>query len=127
MRPTQLVAFAIACSPFAAFAAGEVICQKPGGRDIAPIQEAIKQDEAMAAGFDATATACVHGTVECDDARIRCGNLLTETLREQVRFDEGAYLRDMLVLFSGQHYTMQTPVPAAPPLTPSSSPPTSPR
>jgi len=114
----HLVAFATLATslPLTAFGA-DVVCQKPGGRDVAPISEAIKQDEAMAAAFDATALACVHGTIECDDARLRCGNLLTETLREQVRFDEGAYLRDMLVLFSGQHYNMQTPVPAAPPLT----------
>jgi hypothetical protein len=102
--------------PSAALAA-DVVCQKPGGRDVSAISQAIQQDEAMAAAFDATAAACVHGTTECDDQRVKCGNLLTETLREQVRFDEGAYLRDMLVLFSGQHYTMQTPVPTAPPLT----------
>lgn len=108
--------FLLSLLPLTASAA-DAVCQKPGGRDIAPIQEAIKQDEAMAAAFDATSMACVHGTVECDDSRLRCGNLLTETLRDQVRFDEGAYLRDMLVLFSGQHYNMQTPVPSAPPLT----------
>ncbi len=102
--------------PLSALAA-DVVCQKPGGRDVSAISTSIQQDEAMAAMFDATATACVHGTTECDDQRVKCGNLLTETLREQVRFDEGAYLRDMLVLFSGQHYNMQTPVPSAPPLT----------
>jgi len=40
---------------------------------------------------------------------------LTATLQQQLSFDEGAYLRDMLIAYAGQQYRMSVPIASAPP------------
>src|SRR5581483_10903067 len=92
--------------------AAENPCDQPRPRDVGPLLTAIGQDDVMAAQFDATATACNAGiSVECDKARLRCGELLTQTLQKQVSVDDGMWLRDMLLPFQNQRYALVAQIP----------------
>ena len=76
-------------------------CPRPNVRTTNALVTAIAQDEVMANGFETAAAACASEGISCDEAKVRCGQLLTTTLQQQLSFDEGAYLRDMLITFIG--------------------------
>lgn len=114
-RWSWLLGCAVGVVGATAFAADP--CVKPAARPTQALQEAIAQDDAMAAAFDAAALACTNPGQACDDARLKCGNLLTNTLQKQVTFDEGMWLRDMLLAYGGQQYKMTAPIPVGTPLT----------
>ncbi len=101
---------------FALPAFAQLECPKPAPRPLIALQSAISQDESMAQAFDLAAAGCVHSDMTCDEARAKCGGSLTATLQKQLNFDEGAYLRDMLIAYQGQQYRMATPIPSAAPL-----------
>ncbi len=92
-------------------------CPRPNFRTTNAIVTALAQDEVMASGFEATAAACASDSISCDEAKVRCGQLLTTTLQQQLSFDEGAYLRDMLIAYAGQQYRMAVSIASAPALT----------
>ena len=92
-------------------------CPRPNVRTTNALVTAIGQDEVMAAGFETAAAACATEGVGCDEAKVKCGTQLTITLQQQLSFDEGAYLRDMLVTYAGQQYRMSVPIASAPALT----------
>ncbi len=114
-RPT-LVHLAIALCLNSGLAFGQE-CPRPNVRTTNALVNAIAQDEVMASGFENAAAACVHEGTSCDEAKVRCGQLLTATLQQQLSFDEGAYLRDMLIAYAGQQYRMTVPIAAAAALT----------
>jgi hypothetical protein len=80
-------------------------CDAPGARDLKPLQAAIASDEAVGAAFEATALACPPVPAEgCDAQKLKCGESLTQNLKKMVGFDEGAWVRDMLLPYLGQSY-----------------------
>jgi hypothetical protein len=112
----KILSAAAACL-LSSLALAQQECVKPAPRPTIPIATAIGQDESMAQSFELAAAACTTETIGCDDARSKCGASLTQTLQRQIGFDEGAYLRDMLIAYQGQQYRMSTPIPAASALT----------
>jgi hypothetical protein len=97
--------------PLRALAADNT-CDQPRPRDVAPLLTAIQQDDVMSAQFEVTSTACNAGiSIECDKARLKCGELLTQTLQKQVGVDDGMWLRDMLLPFQGQRYALIAQIP----------------
>jgi hypothetical protein len=59
----------------------------------------------MAATFLKTSQACQMAQSDaCDAMRLECSNQLATTLKAQVGFDDGAYLRDMLMPYAGLTY-----------------------
>ncbi len=81
-------------------------CETPRVRDTAPLVAAIAQDRVMAQTFTKAATTCAERGEACDQARLECAALLTSTIQRQVGFDEGQWLRDMLLPFNGGSYPM---------------------
>lgn len=80
-------------------------CDAPGARDLGPLKAAIASDDAVGAAFDATANACPPVPAEgCDAQKLKCGETLTKNLKQMVGFDEGAWVRDMLLPYLGQSY-----------------------
>lgn len=80
-------------------------CEVPRLRDTAPLAAAIAQDKAMAQTFLRASEACQMSQSDaCDAARLECGNNLAATLKAQVGFDDGAWLRDMLLPYGGLSY-----------------------
>ncbi len=90
-------------------------CPRPQVRTTNALVTAIAQDEVMANGFENAAAVCATEGQACDEAKVRCGQLLTTTLQQQLSFDEGAYLRDMLIAYAGQQYRMTVPIASVPP------------
>ncbi|MDX2014747.1 MAG: hypothetical protein SFW67_31405 [Myxococcaceae bacterium] len=81
------------------------VCETPRVRDLAPLATAIGQDKAMAQTFLKTSQACQMAQSDaCDAARLECSNQLASTLKAQVGFDDGAWLRDMLLPYGGLSY-----------------------
>lgn len=115
-RPTLVHIAALALSLGSAAAAAQE-CPRPNVRTTNALVTAIGQDEVMANGFETAAAACVTESASCDEAKVRCGQLLTTTLQQQLSFDEGAYLRDMLIAYQGQQYRMMVPIAAPAALT----------
>ena len=112
---THLVAVALCLN--AGFAEAAEECPRPNVRTTNALVTAIALDETMATGFDTAATACNKEGPACDEAKVKCGTVLTTTMQQQLSFDEGAYLRDMLIAYAGQQYKMIPPIPAGMPLT----------
>lgn len=81
-------------------------CEPPRVRDTAPLVAAIAQDKVMALTFTKAATACAERGEACDQARLECATLLSSTIQKQVGFDEGQWLRDMLLPYDGGSYPM---------------------
>lgn len=80
-------------------------CEAPRVRDTVPLNAAIQQDKAMAQVFLKASQACQMAQSDaCDAARLECSNQLASTLKAQVGFDDGAWLRDMLLPYSGLSY-----------------------
>jgi hypothetical protein len=81
------------------------VCETPRVRDLAPLAAAVAQDKAMAQMFLKASQACQMSQSDaCDAARLECSNQLASTLKAQVGFDEGAWLRDMLLPYGGLAY-----------------------
>ena len=100
LRLTTLAGALVATASFAAEP-----CDAPGARDLKPLQAAIASDEAVGAAFEATANACPPVPAEgCDAQKLKCGESLTQNLKRMVGFDEGAWVRDMLLPYLGQSY-----------------------
>ena len=76
---------------------------------------AMTQDRQVAAGLQKAAGVCGADTDACDQARLECGTLLAATLKAQVGFDEGAWLRDLLMPYLGQSYPLSRQFSATPP------------
>ena len=79
-------------------------CDVPRSRDTGALTMAVAQDRQVAAAFQKASAACVKDSESCDQARLECGTLLASTLKLQVGFDEGAWLRDLLMPYLGQTY-----------------------
>jgi hypothetical protein len=79
-------------------------CETPRLHDTAPLATASAQDKVLATSFNKAATACVERGDACDQARVECGGLLTALLQKQTGFDEGIWLRDLLLPYLGQQY-----------------------
>src|SRR5436190_862714 len=91
-------------APAAAAAAPEA-CDASGARDLKPLQTAIASDEAVASAFEATANACPPvPEAGCDEQKLKCDESLTQNLRRMIGFDEGTWVRDMLLPYLGQSY-----------------------
>lgn len=91
--------------PALAFAQKPVPCETPRVRDVAPLTAAIAQDKAMAQVFLKASQSCQMAQSDaCDAVRIECGTQLAATLKAQVGFDDGAWLRDMLLPYGGFYY-----------------------
>ncbi len=73
-------------------------------RETQSLSTAIASDRQMAQRFADTAKACASPGDLCDSARLACGTMLTATVKGQVSFDEGAWLRDMMLPYLGQTY-----------------------
>lgn len=116
MKSSALTSLVVASLAASASASAQE-CPRPVPRPLIALQTATSQDESMAQAFDLAAAGCIHEDLTCDDARTRCGESLTQTLQKQLSFDEGAFLRDMLIAYQGQQYRMATPIPSAAPLT----------
>lgn len=88
-------------------------CAAPRVRDTAPLAEAAAQDKSMSLTFTKTAAICAERGPACDTARTECGAQLAALIQKQVTFDEGAWLRDMLLPYDGQQYPMTRQFPPA--------------
>lgn len=86
-------------------------CELPRIRETQTLTAAIGGDRQMALRFSDTAKACATPGDLCDSARLACGTMLTSTVKGQVSFDEGAWLRDMLLPYLGQTYLPARPLP----------------
>lgn len=114
MRPLTLSILALLTATGAGAAEP---CEASAARDLKPLQAAIAADEAVAAAFEATANACPPVPLEsCDPQKLKCGETLTANLKKAIGFDEGVWVRDMLLPYLGQSYkptvvlpTMVTP------------------
>jgi len=86
-------------------ALAQVTCEAPRIRETTSLATAVSQDKAMAATFLKTSNACQMAESDaCDAARLECGTQLATTLKAQVGFDDGAWLRDMLLPYAGLTY-----------------------
>ena len=83
-------------------------CEPPRVRDTAPLVAAIAQDRVLAQAFTKAATSCAEPGEACTAARLECSTLLASTIQKQVSFDEGVWLRDMLLPYNGGTYPMGT-------------------
>ncbi|MBL8957075.1 MAG: hypothetical protein JNK82_40250 [Myxococcaceae bacterium] len=85
-------------------------CDQPRPRDTAALLKAIQEDDAMASTFDVTSGACSAESAACDAQKLKCNDQLTTMLQRQVNVDNGTWLRDMLLPFNGQRYTMSSTI-----------------
>jgi hypothetical protein len=81
-------------------------CEPPRNRDTAPLATAAAQDKVVANAFEKAATTCAERGPACDQARMECGSLVATIIQKQVGFDDGIWLRDMLLPYQGQSYAM---------------------
>lgn len=81
-------------------------CEAPRVRDTAPLVNAMAQDKVLGLTFTKAAGICAERGEACDAARLECSTMLTSTIQKQVGFDEGQWLRDMLLPFNGANYPM---------------------
>src|SRR3954470_23260340 len=98
MKSPHRLALAVAALCLSQVASAQE-CPRPGIRPPLPLQQAISQDESMAQAFEVAAGVCTSENFTCDEARSKCGTQLTLTLQKQLSFDEGGYLRDMLIAY----------------------------
>lgn len=83
-------------------------CEAPRVRDTAALMAATAQDRVLAQTFTKAATSCAAPGEACTAARLECTTLLNSTIQKQVSFDEGMWLRDMLLPYLGGSYPMTT-------------------
>lgn len=81
-------------------------CEAPRVRDTAPLAQAMAQDKVLGLTFTKAAGLCEQRGEACDAARLECATMLTNTIQKQVGFDEGQWLRDMLLPYNGTSYPM---------------------
>ncbi len=81
-------------------------CEAPRVRDTAPLVAAMAQDKVLGLTFTKAAGLCAERGEACDQARLECATMLTSTIQKQVGFDEGQWLRDMLLPYNGANYPM---------------------
>ncbi len=81
-------------------------CEAPRVRDTAPLVAAMAQDKVLGLTFTKTAGVCAERGEACDQVRLECATMLTQTIQKQVGFDEGQWLRDMLLPYNGGSYPM---------------------
>lgn len=93
--------FVLCLVPSATFAAD---CEPPRIRDTTALTMAIIGDRQVGQSFERVAFACAAEGQSCDQARLQCSTLLTATMKEQATFDEGWWLRDMMLPYQGQTY-----------------------
>lgn len=81
-------------------------CDAPRIRETTTLAAAIAQDKVMGQTFLKAAGACAAPGEACTAARLECAAILTSTAQKQVGFDEGVWLRDMLLPYQGAYYPM---------------------
>ncbi len=81
-------------------------CEAPRVRETAPLVAAMAQDKVLGLTFTKAAGLCEERGEACDQARLECATMLTNTIQKQVGFDEGQWLRDMLLPYNGANYPM---------------------
>lgn len=81
-------------------------CEPPRVRDTAPLVAAMAQDKVLGLTFTKAAGVCAERGETCDLVRLECATMLTSTIQKQVGFDEGQWLRDMLLPYNGASYPM---------------------
>lgn len=94
----------VACLTLTQVALAAEVCEAPRKRDTAPLSAAIAQDKVVAAAFAKAAAQCAEPGAACDQARLECGGVVTSIVQKQVGFDEGVWLRDVLLPYLGQQY-----------------------
>src|SRR5262245_27606043 len=95
---------------WSATAVADTPCEAPRTRDLKPLMKAVKEDRAMIDAYLKAVEACARPGDACDQARLTCGGVLTTTLNAQVSFDEGWWLRDMMLPYLGVNYTLTKPI-----------------
>ncbi len=73
-------------------------------RDLSALEAAIASDQQMGLVFERAARACRESRALCDESKLTCAGALAEVSQKQVGFDEGQYVRDMLMPVLGQRY-----------------------
>lgn len=81
-------------------------CEAPRVRDTAPLVAAMAQDKVLGLTFTKAAGVCAERGEACDQVRLECTTMLNQTIQKQVGFDEGQWLRDMLLPYNGASYPM---------------------
>ena len=81
-------------------------CEAPRVRDTAPLVAAMAQDKVLGLSFLKAAGVCAERGEACDAVRLECATMLTSSIQKQVGFDEGQWLRDMLLPYNGASYPM---------------------
>ncbi len=81
-------------------------CEAPRVRDTAPLVAAMAQDKVLGLTFTKAAGICAERGEACDQVRLECATMLNSTIQKQVGFDEGQWLRDMLLPYNGASYPM---------------------
>src|SRR5690606_37850362 len=89
-------------------------CEAPRLHSTTALTEAITLDKALSQAFLKAAGSCAVPGEECTNARLACTTQIANTARGQQAFDEGVWLRDMLLPYHGQQYPMGRKFPAAP-------------
>jgi hypothetical protein len=89
-------------------------CEAPRVRETSPLAAAMAQDKVLGLSFAKTAGVCGEPGAACDQMRVECSTLLASTIQKQVGFDEGQWLRDMLLPYNGGNYPMTHTFAAAP-------------
>lgn len=79
-------------------------CEGPRLHDPAPLAAAQAQDQLVAQSFARAAQVCIAPGDACDRARLECGAVLAAVAQKQKGFDEGVWLRDLLLPYLGQQY-----------------------
>ncbi len=95
----------VTLSSFSALAVGP--CASPRIKEVKSLELSAAQDKKMGQVFQSTARACAESAIACNEARRACVTELTNTLSAQASFDEGRWLRDMLLPYLGQTYAAQ--------------------
>ncbi|MEW5743792.1 MAG: hypothetical protein AB1938_33075, partial [Myxococcota bacterium] len=102
-----MVRFLVTLSLSVATAASAAdVCEAPRNRDTAPLATAAAQDKVVANTFEKTAATCAERGPACDQARLECGALVSSIVQKQVGFDDGLWLRDMLLPYQGKSYVL---------------------
>jgi hypothetical protein len=78
--------------------------------DTLPLSNAIALDKTANLAFLKAAGVCASPGIVCDAARVECGAAVQNVITKQVGFDETAWLRDMLLPYSGETYPATRPL-----------------
>lgn len=85
-------------------------CDPPRIRDVKPLMKATREDRTVIDGYMKAIEVCKRPGDACDEARLACSATLTNVLNAQVNFDEGWWLRDMVLPYLGQQYQTAQPI-----------------